>query len=344
MTVTTHRSSKPYQFKAPPQLTALFPLLLSYSIELRTARTIKSPALKKLHIDMSLVEEIDVVGCTIFATNLAKAVAQYSEFEFQIKPPLNEEVAQFLIEIKFAELLARLGLHTSPTPDLWNQSASAPQSEVTTSECRARHERIIFVPKIHQDQREDTLQKIRDSLQDFYTANESEHINFGQVHQILHEIIKNTIDHSGEAGVLAMKLAKDANGEQFSFAHCEMGDGISRQVRTFLATSDFSELKRLADRGSTADFLHWAFLPGHSSKPAGGVNAGLGLSQIQAAAKGGKIRVYFSDARSLAYVTDFPDVYSHKQLRKRLHHSQSIPSFMYFGETLKYKTEHAKSN
>ena len=54
---------------------------------------------------------------------------------------------------------------------------------------------------------------------------------------------------------------------------------------------------------------------------------------IQSASRGGGIEVYFSDAESMAYVTDFPETYTHKQLRRRLYHTYPIPCFMYFGET-----------
>ena len=96
------RTSKPYQFKAPPQLKALFPLILSYTVDLRTANSVETKAPKRLHVDLSLVEEVDVIGAVVFAANLAKSLRDHSEFEFQIKDPRDKGIARYIAEMNLA--------------------------------------------------------------------------------------------------------------------------------------------------------------------------------------------------------------------------------------------------
>lgn len=328
------RQSKPYQFKAPPRLNNVFPLLLAYGIDIRPTKAGTVHSIKKLHIDFSNVEEADALGIAIFSANLAKEVRKHSEFEVQLKYPHTPVADKFLRELNIENLLGCLGLRLNLDRDLWSGDPVNPKLDRPSfqylDDCR---QAILFIPKCTADTGRVHLGFARKSLKDYYTRNMASNLNYGQLHHILDEIVKNTIDHSGEAGVLALKYSGDQESGKLQFAHCELGDGISRNVRSYLAASDKQVLQRLADRGGAADFLHWAFVPGNTSKPKSGVNAGLGLSHIQSAARGGNIEVYFSDAQSLAYVTDFPFIYSHKQLRRRLYHTHSIPCFIFFGET-----------
>ena len=290
-------------------------------------------SVKRLHIDLSRVEEVDVIGAVAFASNLAKMTASKSEFVFQLLPPSRPQVAAIFEELEYEFLLSQLGMRSLGQDDMWSNIPKVKRSRlIWSSSSVGGKQKLIFIPKIGASQREKALEQVRKQLQSFYTSNPSANINYGQIHQILHEIVKNTIDHSEQPGVLGLKVERlVGKKDKFSFMHCELGDGIAMNVRNYLAENKDSRLALLAEKGSTADFLHWAFTPGNSSRPDSGFNAGLGLSTIRAAAKGGAIRVYFSDAESLAYVSDFPSSFSHREIRRRIFHSVRIPCFAYFG-------------
>lgn len=327
--------SKPYQLKAPPRLDALFPLLLSYPIDIRKSKAVDPT--KILHIDFSAVESFDALGLTIFIANLAKEVRKHEAFEYQITYPAKENTAKILAPLRISDLLQRLGLRQR-RGDLWDEDElKAAAGQPHYQEFDKGRQAILYVSSKHKAGDRESLQFSRKCLKRFYEKNPCKSINYSQIHHILDEIIKNTVDHANDDGITALKFEGNSNSGILKFSHSELGDGISLNVRRYLESSEEIEYQRLGARGSTADFLHWAFLPGHTSKPDSGVNAGLGLSHIHSAAKGGKVDVYFSDAQSIAYVTDFPEQHSHKQLRKKLYHSHPLPCFMYFGETKKYE-------
>ncbi|MFZ2305920.1 MAG: ATP-binding protein [Rhodoferax sp.] len=326
------RSSKPYKIKAPPQLSALFPLLLSYHLDIRSSRGGNSRIIRRLQIDLSGVDEIDVLGAVAFASNLAKSMELHPEFEIQIIQPNDRTVLSFLENLRFTRLLLQLGMNVNITPDFWREDEI--DKEINSIHFPNGNELLLFIPKVPQNEREKVLGKLLKEVKTFLKMHASANINHTQLHPIFHEIIKNTIDHSSNVGILALKITYlEKTSHQLHFVHCEMGRGIALHVRDYLSQSSDPVEIRLADKGSTSDFLQWAFTPGKSTKLHSGVNAGLGLASIKAAAKGGNIRVYCSDARSIAYVTEFPTEPTHKQLRKRLYHTHPVPCFMYFGET-----------
>ena len=74
------RTSKPYQLKAPPRLDSIFPLLLSYTLQIRKSKD-ETGSAKRLHVDFSHVEEFDVLGVSIFLANLAKEIRSHKRFD-----------------------------------------------------------------------------------------------------------------------------------------------------------------------------------------------------------------------------------------------------------------------
>lgn len=330
--IAPDRITKPYIIKAPPQLSALFPLLLSYHLDIRSSRGGNSRIIRRLQVDLSGVDEIDVLGAVAFASNLAKSMESHPEFEVQIIQPNDSVALNFLDHLRFTRLLLQLGMNVNVTPDFWGLDKI--DKEINSVEIPGGKELLLFIPKVAQDERDKTLGRLLKEVKAFLKVHASENINHTQLHPIFHEIIKNTIDHSSNVGVLALKTTYvKQTSHQLHFVHCEMGRGIALHVRDYLSQSSEPVEMRLADKGSTSDFLQWAFTPGKSTKLHSGVNAGLGLASIKAAAKGGNIRVYCSDAKSIAYVTEFPTEPTHKQLRRRLYHTHPVPCFMYFGET-----------
>lgn len=308
--------------------------LLDYSIDIRTSKNNDKLA-KTLHVDLTQVEQVDVLGITVFAANLAKSVNK-SPFYFKVFMPKNKESEETLSEFDFESLLIRLGMHPSANTDMWSEEG---QNETTANKAwhtitKDRKEALIFVPPSGISPREQILSDVKSMLQSFYSFNEDYSINFGQLHQIFHEIIKNTVDHSGGAGVLGLKVGSHSSGaEKLSFVYCDLGDGISLNVRHFLRKSETNNDVKLKRKGSYSDFLHWAFKPGNTTKPNSGVNAGLGLATIRAAAHGERTRLYLSDARSITFITDFPENHSHSRIRKTMYHSVHIPCLTYFGHT-----------
>lgn len=332
------RISKVYRFEPLPQLTGELPLLLDYSVEIRTAKKVDSKE-KRAHVDLSRVEEVDVIGAVAFAANIAKSICRFPEFTFQILLPKAIKASQLLVDLEYESLLIHLGMKPAMGQDLWSTSNAPFESRlVWSASCNGGRETLLFIPPADSISRETLLKEVRDRLQIFYFTNPSETVNYGQFHQILHEIIKNTIDHSGKAGVLGLKFDSLSNGhDKLSFVYCEMGDGISLNVRDFLSRSPSISDRKLAKKGGFSDFLFWALKPGNTSKPHSVVNAGLGLSTIGAAARGEWIRLFISDARSIAYVTDISDAdihnHTYELIRNKIHHSLHIPCFMYYGHT-----------
>jgi hypothetical protein len=325
--------SKPYQFKPPPFLSGDTSLHLNFSLELRSTKRNLQPG-KRLHINLSQVEEVDALGLASVAANLAKTLIAHPEFEYQIRPPEDRLAAKMFVDLRFETLLLNFGMKPQSHHDLWsvNQEDSgpvAPWSANTPDGTQA----LIFIPSVEETDRETTLDFARNALQEFYEANPSRSINFGQVHQILHEILKNSIDHSLNQAVLAMKIEDIGIDQKLTFLHCELGIGIVKTVRAYLGQAATQEHLTLSQKGDISALLHWAFNPGNSSRPESSVNAGLGLSTIRAAAKGGGIRVSLFDAQSAVYINKLPKSFSHGAIRKALYSVHPPPCFMYMGHT-----------
>lgn len=329
------RSSKPYIIKAPPQTAGVLPLLLYYPIDPRSPRGGATRVVKRLHLDFSGVSELDVLGLACFTVNVAKAMERHPDFEVQVVPPHDVACAAKLRHVRLVRLLLQLGMNVNRTRDFWEKNADAVDDiPFESASLQNGAELLIFVPNAQITAREERLSEVMRLVKDFLKRHASRSINPVQVHPIFHEIVKNTLDHSGSSGLLALKVEVDAGKPQrLKFVHCEMGKGISLHIREYFKAAYTHPDARLGKKGATSDFLVWAFTPGNSTKLESGVNAGLGLATIRAAAKGGGIRVYCSDADSILYVTDFPLRPSHKTTRRCLYHVNEIPCFMYFGET-----------
>ena len=308
------------------------PLLLSYRLERRASKYRPTNSAKRLHIDLSNVEECDALGMSIFLANLAKEVRKHPEFEFQISYPNEKKLESRIREMQIEDLLHRLGLNANQTLDLWSRQIAPSREKPSFVVIDDNREAILFLPKSSPEIGRSALNFARRNLKRFYLANSSDRIDYHQFHHVIDEIIKNAVDHSNDVSITALRFEPELGGT-LRFVHCELGDGIFTNVKRFLKKAKDEKLRKLGERDSITECLHWAFLPGNTSKPHSGVNAGLGLSHIQAASHGGNIEVYFKDAQSMAYVSDFPNQYSHGQIRRRMYHVHPIPCFMYFGET-----------
>lgn len=338
---TMVRKSKPYKIKAPPQLDLHFAMLTSYVIELRTAMTVDPARFKELHIDLSAVEEADLLGVCAFFMGIARTMRDLANFSYKILPPRKQEVSTFLRRINIQRLLnvleltrAERDLFTDGTLDAnHSQDSIFPSSSQGTSGIGVGT--IVLLPRVTTSARDEHLKLAVNVLREFYLHVGIEPVYSMRITSVFREIIRNTFDHSGQPGVLALQYEPDRSGRmQISFLACDLGNGITSNVREYFYSSAVPKTRVRAPKNAFGDFIHWAFRPGNTTKPTGGRNAGLGLPTIKAASRGTGLRIYLLDARGLVHVNEFADEYTHSKIRRQIHRIQGKPCFMYFGQTI----------
>ena len=273
----------------------------------------------------------------------------FVNFNYKILPPKNPEVSSFFDQINIEHLLSSLGFSRTER-DLFSHNfpeGNQVRNSIVASSTTGSHSfgtgTVILLPRVTTDERDEYLKSALDALRKFYPHAGIERVYSMRITSVFREIIRNIFDHSGQPGLLAVQCEHDRAGHmQLAFVACDLGNGIVSSVRDYLKSDTVPKTQDRGLRNYLGDFLHWAFRAGYTTKPNSGRNAGLGLPTIKAASKGAGLRLYLLDAKSLVYVTEFTDHFSHSLIRKHTYHMQGKPCFMYFGSTIDLKSNEHK--
>ena len=329
--------SKPRQIKPWPDLTGLLPLL-------RAEEALTKARAARIHLDMSNVNKVDAIGLSIFIAQVCQILAG-KEFQPVLTEPKNKRIARELEELGFQNLLAELNILSSEHQDLFSPNLTIDGAK--TKKIRGSFNKIICVSPISAVNRSNEIARIKSEIKEFLSNDKNESFPHQQVMIILVELVKNTLDHSGNAALLALKLESSREGiSQFSFAYSDTGLGICHSVRRHMAklvTSEIpngdisdargqiSEIRRLAAKGSFADLLQWALKPGNSTKHGNGINLGLGLMLIVEASRNCNVRVTVKDADTSMVLTELLSP-THSLIRRLGVKTCAAPMLIFYGE------------
>jgi len=333
---------KPRQIKAWSDLTGMAALL-------KAQDRISVGKQTKLHLDLRHVYKVDAIGLAIFLARLAQLQSSAPDFDATVTKPESERANRKLNELGMEARLAELGFEDARHRDLFDiegpQVNSAHPS--TSVDCASTFEVVVTIVPRTGKSRTELLSDAKQKIKKFLQADESRNFAHEQLMIVLLEMIKNTLDHSGRPAVLGLRLQKHSHRRgSLSFSYCDTGDGIGRTVRrhiqALLAPDEIKEISptetdrvqtlRLVRKGGLSDILHWALLPGNSTKFGNGINLGLGLMLIVEGARNCGIRLLLKDADSVWTLTEISAPYSHAEIRRLATNTCADPLLMYHGE------------
>lgn len=337
--------AKPRQIKPWPNLTGLLPLL-------RSDEGVTKSATGKFHLDMSNVNKVDSIGLAIFVAQLCQLFSGKSH-HLIITGPKSKNVSENLERLNFQQLLSTLGILSSHHQDLFSIGFNPFSEKNKTEKIKNDFNKIIYISHSEVEERADQISRIKNEIKEFFKHDDLNYFSHQQVMIILVELVKNTLDHSGKPALLAMKMGICDSESHFSFVYCDTGDGICHSVRKHMTEQSdghqdpeeyqlfpaSERFRRLAAKGSFADFLQWALQPGNSTKHGNGINLGLGLMLIVEASKNCNIRLTVKDADTSMVLTELSSVgqgvaapYTHALIRQLGVKTCASPMLMFYGE------------
>lgn len=270
---------------------------------------------------MHYVRHLDATGLNLFASAVKKTVGSPASVSLDIDLPENHLAASLVANCGVPEMLQLGGQGSLLVGN---------QRECDSKRSNAVASRIIEIRNRGADQRSESLFGFRNELKTFLNSAQAK-LNRQQILLIFSEMVKNTLDHSDRDATLGIDLDVSVQTKsRLSFSYCEQGLGLSKSLRAHLKEN--REYVGRALKGGFSDLMHWALQPGNSTKSGNGVNFGLGMSMILAAANGIGLTVELIDAASVVSLAGLSERHSHLDLRRRFVSCSDFPCFSYVGE------------
>ena len=145
---------------------------------------------------------------------------------------------------------------------------------------------------------------------------------------ILFEIAKNSQDHTNNISFFGLDLLlNNDNQGRLAFSFCDLGIGISRNVRDSLNDTENSLRKDASKHFSFSDSYQFAFGIGNTTSK-NKKNKGIGMSMIKDACHYLKMDLSIWDARSMLLI---PEKVTHTELRKNSYDTGNNVGFYYYG-------------
>lgn len=266
------------------------------------------------------MRRLDATGLNLFASAVKKTVGSPSAVSVDIDLPENNSAASLITSYGVPNLLQLGGQGSLLVGD---QSGNSTNANHVAS-------KIIEIRNRGANQRSESLFSFRNELKAFLSSAQVK-LNRQQILLIFSEMVKNTLDHSDRDASLGIDLDTAVQAKShLSFSYCEQGLGLSKSLRTNLREN--RDYVGRALKGGFSDLMHWALQPGNSTKSGNGVNFGLGMSMILAAANGIGLTVELIDAASVVSLAGLSEQHSHLELRRRFVSCSDFPCFSYVGE------------
>jgi hypothetical protein len=248
----------------------------------------------------------------------------------------------------FNARLEELGFELTTHRGLFDAMPSFPtQPDERFNDSPVIREAVLTIVPSTVKSRENLISGAKKKIKDFLRFDQRRSFAHEQLMIVLLEMVKNTLDHSGQPAIIGLKIEHSVhNNGRFSFCYCDTGEGIGRTVRKCVQENlagtaasenplfkvDRAQVVRLMRKGGFADILHWALQPGNSTKSGNGINLGLGLMLIVEGARNCGLRLSLKDADSMWLLTELHAPYSHAEIRRFGTNTCADPLLVYHGE------------
>jgi hypothetical protein len=152
-------------------------------------------------------------------------------------------------------------------------------------------------------------------------------ISSNQLMMILHEISKNSADHTDSDAFFGMDIEfnQDKSLMNLNFSIGDLGCGIKKNVENFLTPT------KREKKMSLSEAYYFALQHGRTTKNSSEMNLGYGMSMILDGAKRMSLKLFIFDAMSGGLVTDISEI-SHSHIRKNFINIGNDVDFCYYGE------------
>jgi signal transduction histidine kinase len=318
--------AKPHQIKALSDLRGFGSLLMDLRLD------VGRDEIGKLILDLSFVTAVDAVGLAVLLARLADFSKQQRYDQFELIAPRISEINNTLDESGATNMILAI-LNQSVREasarnlELFPQPSNEPiVTQHATRKIRRGYVGLIAVDTCGGKSRHDLVVDVRQQLRNAFATIRGNQFNEAQIHIVVAELVKNTVDHSGSRAFIGVDVKLDSGDkcESIRLAYVDTGNGISQSVRSFLAkqlqllSPQPAELTRKIQKGSASEFIRDAFTPDFTTKPNNGVNFGIGLSLIQRGIKGAGFSGLLLDAQSAINITSFDvtETLSHEEIRR----------------------------
>lgn len=297
---------KPSHINVLPSLKGNQSLLMALPIRDETGR--------EIHINFSMLREVDSYGVGIFICRLSNIIEKNSITIFRCLPPKNEHVKSVFEELGIEAIIHKIGNNNmSSKIDLFTDIVAHTDIIRFNQEKYDSAETFDLFETKELD-REKIIFTLLTRLGKMLTHAQLAKISRETIVKILSELCKNTLDHAAARYffiISSLKFNLDNTVKSFDFFYMDDGVGITHSVRNYLGPlSD----NRIGEKGSAIDFLHRAFTNGFTTKPTSGLNFGRGLTLICDLARGANFKTGFYDAQSYIDLFSF-DVLTHSKMR-----------------------------
>ena len=327
--------AKPRQVNAWPILCGFDPLLADHDGH-------QNNGSNRIHLHLENVYKVDAVGLCIFLAKLAHICLALESAEFKVFMPLDTRVERALTDLGLHQLLSKIGKISDVEDDLFG-SLHTPSKSLWFSGDKAGQlsETIICVSPAEGVSRSESISTVRREIKKFLEKDVSRRFAREQFMVVIQEMVKNTLDHSNGPAFLALQRSDNGGRGALSFAYCDSGDGLCRNVRGYIETLvcgnnsnivDLHQMIRLHQKGGMSDILHWALKSGNSTKKGNGVNCGLGLMLIVEGARNCGIRLIFKDADSIWALSHLSVPFTHTKIRACGVKTSAAPLMMFYGD------------
>lgn len=313
------------QIKIWPELTGYMPAIIPFD---RIDETKANP----IDIDFSNVQEVDSSSLTIILIKLIKNSSSIGRQNWELKLSSRVDVNKRLVELGFIELL-NLRIPNNNLflqPDYFKNKMGV-SVQILPFEFSGK---IMFPIKViefkkflqRRDAVEDFKDFLVDNLKDLYPRYG---IKVNKLIQILHEIAKNSADHTDQDAFFGLDITVAGDSLSLKFAFGDLGIGINQSVRLVLKEDEV--FKKKDKHLGVTDAYNYALSMGFTSKPYSLVNRGIGMSTIFDLSKQINLNLSVFDAKSRGLLSSAKNN-SHVELRKIFYNIGFSVGFYYFGE------------
>ncbi|MCX8525888.1 hypothetical protein OF897_18395 [Chryseobacterium formosus] len=278
-------------------------------------------------IDLSSLKTITTSGAAILLTKLIKTLEDYT---CRIIRPENKEIDNFLSKIDFYYFIQEnLKIETE---NLFESFVIKKETEEQVFEKNGSNYIMFPIFKLNFDVEKERIgyENFTDWFADVLLKKEFDIIKDkrDKLGTVLFEIAKNSQDHTDNIAFFGLDLLLDNDTQgRLSFSFCDLGVGISRNVRDSLDGKDNGLRKDAAKHFSFSDSYQFAFGIGNTTSK-NKKNKGIGMSMIKDACHYLKMELSIWDARSMLLI---PEKITHTELRKNVYDTGNNVGFYYYG-------------
>jgi len=311
------------QIKIWPELTGYLPAIIPFD---RMDKAKSNP----IDIDFSNLSTIESSSLNLILIKLIKISTFIKDRDWDIKFSNYANINKIILEIGFLELLKSV----MPTNKLFLSTEYLQKKDFADATIKS-DENIKSYPIYEIDfskesDRRVSIEKFKDylvsELQELYPKYK---IKVNKLIQVLHEIAKNSADHTDQNAYFGMDICISKEKVVLKFSFGDLGEGINQNIRRVLENNPSykDKVKHLA----ITDSYNFALSMGFTSKPYSLMNRGIGMSTIFDLSKQINLKLSVFDAESRGLLSEAKNI-SHVELRRVFYNIGFSVGFYYYGE------------